>query len=53
MYEKTSKKPSLNYYLNTSSVYIDSDVIIRYSHTQRERQHYSDIHEEDILLLEF
>ena len=50
---KNKKKTSSNNYLNTSTVNIDSDGIIRYSHTQRERQHHSDIHEEDILLLEF
>jgi hypothetical protein len=36
-----NKKPSLNYYLNTSTVNIYSDGIIRYSHTHRERRHDS------------
>ena len=43
---KNKKKPSPNYYLNTSTVNIDSDGIIRYSHTHRERRYDSHIHRE-------
>ena len=43
---KNKKKTSSNNYLNTSTVNIDSDGIIRNSHTHRERRHDSLTHRE-------